>query len=191
MKKLLIFSTHPLMFLTTLPIFIVLALAIIFNGYFEGFVKLYPLIFVCVACIVFIFMYLLRVIVITSDEIKIVGIFSSKDRAIINKNKSLIIKQRKNKRLRIILFGNDGRRPSLDWANKDDFTPVDINLFSEIGYGGTPTIKRVFRYFGIDGAVIDDLILKDEYSIELPLYKISKSTSDKRFEYRIKFLETI
>lgn len=179
------------MLLTTLPILAVLILAIIFNGNFEGFAKLYPLIFVSAAGIVFILVYLLRVIVITSDEIKIVGLFSSRDRAIINKDKTLIISQRKGKRLKVILFGNDGRRPSLDWANKDDFKPVDINLFKEIGYGGDATIRRIFRYFDISESLIDNLILKEEYSETLPLYEVSKTTNDKKFEYKIKFLETI
>ena len=191
MKKLLIFSTHPLMFLTTVPLFIILALSIAFNGSSEGLMKLYPLIVVSALAITFIFIYLIRVIVITTDEIKIVGLFSSKDRAIINKDKTLIISQRKNKRLKVILFGNDGRRPSLDWANKDDFVPVDINLFKEIGYGGNRTIRRVFRYFEIDDDIIDNIILKEEFSVELPLYKLSKSTVDKKFEYNITFLETI
>lgn len=191
MKKLLISSTHPLMLLTTLPLFVLLALAIAFNGYSDSVVKLYPLIIVSASAIVFIFIYLLRVIVITTDEIKIVGLFSSKDRAIINKDKTLIISQRKSKRLKIILYGNDGRRPSLDWANKDDFTPVNINLFKEIGYGGNATIRRVFRYFEIDENIIDNIILKEEFSADLPLYKISKTTTDKKFEYRITFLETI
>ena len=191
MKKLLISSTHPLMLLTTLPLCVLLALAIAFNGYSDSVVKLYPLIIVSASAIVFIFIYLLRVIVITTDEIKIVGLFSSKDRAIINKDKTLIISQRKSKRLKIILYGNDGRCPSLDWANKDDFTPVNINLFKEIGYGGNATIRRVFRYFEIDENIIDNIILKEEFSADLPLYKISKTTTDKKFEYRITFLETI
>ena len=191
MKKLLISSTHPLMLLSTLPLFVLLALAIAFNGYSDSVVKLYPLIIVSASAIVFIFIYLLRVIVITTDEIKIVGLFSSKDRAIINKDKTLIISQRKSKRLKIILYGNDGRRPSLDWASKDDFTPVNINLFKEIGYGGNATIRRVFRYFEIDESIIDNIILKEEFSADLPLYKISKTTTDKKFEYRITFLETI
>lgn len=191
MKKLLIFSTHPLMFLTSIPLFVLLILSIIFNGYSDSLLKLYPLITVSALAIIFIFLYLIRVIVITTDEIKIVGLFSSKDRAIINKDKTLIISQRKGKRLKVILFGNDGRRPSLDWANKDDFTPVDINLFKEIGYGGDRTIKRILKYFEIDYAVANALISKKEYSVDLPLYRVSKTTSDKKFEYRIKFLETI
>jgi hypothetical protein len=179
------------MFLTSLPIFSVLILAIIFNGQAEGFAKLYPLIIAAALGIVFIFVYLLRFIVISTDEIKIIGLFTSKDRAIINKDKTLIISQRKKKRVKLILFGNDGRRPALDWANKDDFTPVDINLFKEIGYVGSATIKRIFRYFEIDEPTIDALILKEDYSVKTPLYELSKTTKDKKFEYKIKFLETI
>ena len=191
MKRLLISSTHPLMFLTTLPLFVVLALSIIFNGYAENITKLYPLIAVSAVAIVFTFIYLIRVIVITTDEIRIVGLFSSRDRAIINKDKSLIISQRKGKRLKVILFGNDGRRPSLDWANKDDFTPININLFKEIGYGGVGTVRRILRYFEIDEDIIDNIILKEEFSAETTSYKLSKTTVDNKFEYKITFLETI
>ena len=179
------------MFLTTLPLLVVLVLSIIFNGYSENITKLYPLIIVSALAIVFTFIYLIRVIVITTDEIRIVGLFSSKDRAIINKGKSLIISQRKGKRLKVILFGNDGRRPSLDWANKDDFKPVDINLFKEIGYGGVGTVRRILRYFEIDEDIIDNIIIKEDFSAETPSYKLSKTTVDKKFEYKITFLETI
>ena len=191
MKKLLISSTHPLMLLTTLPICIVFVLSIILNDSSDGFAKLYPLIFVSALAIAFILLYLVRIIVISSDEIKIIGLFSSKDRAIINKGKTLIFSQRKKSRIKVILFGNDGARPALDWANKDDFTPVDINLFKEIGYAGNTTIKRILKFFDVDDNTIHDLISKKEHAIELPLYKVSKTTTDNKFEYRITFLETI
>lgn len=191
MKKLFIFSTHPLMLLTTLPIAVVLTLAIIFNSSFDSFIKLYPLIIVSAAGIVFILIYLFRVIVITTDEIRIIGLFSSKDRAIINKGKSLIISQSRGGRVKVILFGNDGRRPALDWAQGKDFKPVDINLFKEIGYGGEALVKRVFRYFDIDEESTNALISNDEYSVKLPLFEITKTLKDKKFEYKITFLETI
>lgn len=179
------------MFLTALPLAVVLALAIIFNASSDGILKLYPLIFTSAAGIIFIFVYLLRIIVITTDEIRIAGLFSSRDTAIINKGKTLIISQRKNKRLKVILFGNDGTRPSLDWAQSEDFTPVDINLFKEIGYGTSNSIRRLLKYFEVADEVIDDMLNKSEYYLELPLYKLSKTTEDNKFEYRITFLETI
>ena len=190
MKKLYLLSTHPAMLLTTLPIAVVLALSIAFNSYFEGFVKLYPLIIISSLAIVFILIYLIRVIVISYDEIKIVGVFSSKDRAIINKDKTLIISQRKGKRLKVILYGNDGTRPALDWAQGDDFVPVNINLFKEIGYGGASLIKRTLRFFDVTDDVAKRLIAAENEKIALDSLVIEKTTSDKRFEYRITFLET-
>ena len=190
MQKLYLLSTHPAMLLTTLPIAVVLALSIAFNSYFEGFVKLYPLIIISSLAIVFILIYLIRVIVISYDEIKIVGVFSSKDRAIINKDKTLIISQRKGKRLKVILYGNDGTRPALDWAQGDDFVPVNINLFKEIGYGGASLIKRTLRFFDVTDDVAKRLIAAENEKIALDSLVIEKTTSDKRFEYRITFLET-
>lgn len=191
MKKLVLLSTHPLMLLTTLPIAVVLALSIYFNSYFESFIKLYPLIVVSALAIVFILLYLIRVVVISYDEVKIVGLFSSKDRAIINKDKTLIISQRRGRRLKVILFGNDGTRPALDWAQGDDFVPVDINLFKEIGYGGLGTIRRILRYFEVDENSVERLVSEERCEVCLDNLKISKTTVDGKFEYRILFLKTL
>jgi hypothetical protein len=191
MKKLVLLSTHPLMLLTTLPIAVVLALSIYFNSYFESFIKLYPLIVVSALAIVFILLYLIRVVVISYDEVKIVGLFSSKDRAIINKDKTLIISQRRGRRLKVILFGNDGTRPALDWAQGDDFVPVDINLFKEIGYGGLGTIRRILRYFEVDENSVERLVSEERCNVCLDNLKISKTTVDGKFEYRILFLKTL
>lgn len=179
------------MFLTALPLLAVFVLAIVFNDKAEGFVKLYPLIIISAAGAIFIFIYLMRVISISTDEIRIIGPFSSKDSAIINKGKTLIISQRKKKRLKVILFGNDGARPSLDWTQGENFVPVDINLFKEIGYGGERSIRRLLGYLEIDENTIGELIESTEYSKLLPLYELKKTTADNKFEYRITFLETI
>jgi hypothetical protein len=141
--------------------------------------------------IVFILLYLIRVVVISYDEVKIVGLFSSKDRAIINKDKTLIISQRRGRRLKVILFGNDGTRPALDWAQGDDFVPVDINLFKEIGYGGLGTIRRILRYFEVDENSVERLVSEERCEVCLDNLKISKTTVDGKFEYRILFLKTL
>ena len=150
MKKIFLSATSPLMYLTEIPLIAVLIFAFIHTDSAGGAVGLYPLIVALICGIAFIFIYLFRVVIISFDEIRIIGPFTSKDRAIINKGKTLILTIRKRRGVKVTLFGNDGQRPALDWASGEDYVPVDINLFRERVIGKRGAVLKVLYYFGVE-----------------------------------------
>ena len=91
MKKLFLFSTKLYNFWTVLPLAVLLAVSIHLNGNATGLMKLYPLIILSAAGIVFVILFFLRGIVLSYDDARCVGIFSKKDRAIFEKDYSLVI----------------------------------------------------------------------------------------------------
>ena len=158
MKGIYLSGTRLAVFWTEIPLVGFLVLSIIFNKYSEGLFKLYPLIVVLSAAVVFCFIYFFRLIRISYDEIRYIGIFSGRDKAMINEGKTLIIKQKRRGRFGIILFGHDGFA-DYDWLKKEDGeAPVDIALFRGRGYGGNGAVGRILRYFGVDKETAAELI---------------------------------
>ena len=180
------------MYLTELPLIALLALAITLNDNAKGAVKLYPLIIAVSGIIIFIVVFLFRMVVISTDEIRAVGLYSSRDKAIINKGKTIILTLRESGRLIVTLFGNDGERPSLDWASRDDYVPIDINLFKEKVEGRTLSCKRVLRFFGTPREDIPDIISGDFPEREYDGFTVrSETDKDGVRKIYILFTETI
>lgn len=179
------------MFLTELPIVGLLVLAICFNSSAGGQLKLYPLITVLSLAIILIFIFLFRVIVISAEEIRAIGPFSSKDKAIINKDKTLILTLRDRGRLIVTLFGNDGERPALDWARGDDYIPVDINLFRERVEGRVGSAKKILRYFGIPSSDISAIVSGDCFTAQYDGFTVSAEEENSTLQIKIKFNETL
>jgi len=190
MKKTYISATPPLMLLTTLPLIAVLVLSIIFNDSVDKIPKLYPLIIVSALGIIFTLIYLLRFIVISNEEIKMVGLFSSKDKSIINKNKTLILTVREKGRLIVTLYGNDGARPALDWAQGEDYEPIDINLFREKAEGKERSAKRVLKYFDVPKEDIDEIFRSDSFKKDYDSFTVSLEKGEDFRAVKIKFTKT-
>ena len=68
MKKITLFGTGWLMYLTELPLIALLLICINYNSGVETVFKLYPLIFALTGGIIFIFIYLYRTIDISYDN---------------------------------------------------------------------------------------------------------------------------
>ena len=150
MKKIFLFSTKFIYYWVLLPLIGIFALCLAFNNTVEHYLKLYPLIAVSLLGIVFTLVYFFRGVLISYEEIKAIGKFSSRDTAVINKGKSLILYKENRSRVKIILFGNDGIKPELSWMKSTQDAPKDISLFRAHTLGGNGTIKRVLKYFGAD-----------------------------------------
>ena len=179
------------MFLTEIPLIATLILAIIYTDTAGGLLGLYPLIVAVSLGIVAIFVYLFRVIIISFEEVKIIGLFSSKDKAIINKGKTLILTQRKRGRLKVTLFGNDGQRPALDWASTEDYELIDINLFRESAVGGCRAILRTAGYFGIPKDTAMALLNGEADAYETDELTATVTTREGEKDLRILFKKTI
>lgn len=155
MKKLFLFSTRLTYYWVLLPLVAIFVLCLAFNSHVEHYLKLYPLMAVSLCGIVLALVYYFRGVLISYEEIKAVGRFSSRDTVIINKGKTIILYREKHSRIRIILFGNDGIKPEFSWMNSTQDAPKDISLFRSHAYGGNRSIKRVMSYFGVPSEELD------------------------------------
>lgn len=150
MKGIYLMGANPAMYWSEIPLAGLFALSIIFNKYSDSLTKLYPLIIVLGGAIVFVAIYFFRMVRVSYDEIRYIGLFSSRDKAIINEGKTLKIRMLGNFRFSIILFGHDGFA-DFDWLKKDGSEePTDIALFRGRGFGGKRAVGRILRYYGVD-----------------------------------------
>ena len=190
MKKLLFFSTKPFLFWVELPPAIFLVPAIIYNSSVEGLMKLYPLIFALSATIIFFALYIYKAVSISYEEIRCIGLFSSKDRAVIKQDRALVITLLKKNRIKLELFGknNDGDS-SYAWLKDDD--PAEINLFREKINGSTRTAKKILRYFKVDESQIKNLFENDAFEFVSDELSVSSIMKDEIKTVRIYFNKTI
>jgi len=156
MKNIVLFSTRARMYLTEIPQIILLLIAVRFNDKVDSFLKLYPLIILMCGCIIFTAVYFYRAVTISFEEIRCVGIFSSHDKAIINKDKTLVITLLPKKKLKLELFGDGGDSPTFEWLRSDG--PTKINLFREKAYGTKKDVKKLLSYFEIEENDFDKIL---------------------------------
>ena len=179
------------MYLTELPLLALLIVAICYNGAAEGFLKLYPLIIAIILGMVFILIYLFRLVAISTEEVRSVGPFSSRDRAVINEGKTLILTLLSGGRMRVELYGNDGTPPMLDWAQNEEHELLDIYLYRDKAIGGKRTAARVLRYFEVPSDEAREIVESEKLFREYDAFNISVEKLDDATEISIKFTKTI
>ena len=194
MKKVFIFGTKLPMFLCELPLLGLFILAIVFNdtsGKTISKAGLYPLMIMMAAGMIFMFIYLFRAVLISGEAVRSIGLFSSRDRAIVNKDKTLVLTVRPKHKLKIELFGKD-EAPQLDWISDSETIDRDyVNLYRDIAIGNDATVGRVLRSFDVPKQDIEEILLSESYSRDFSLVSVKKEKSDLGNTYSIKFLKTI
>jgi len=190
MKFLLFLSTRLRVFLTEVPPIILLIVAINYNHAVDTPFKLYPLMVVLSALIIFIPIYFLRGVLISYEEVRCVGFFSSKEKAIVKEDRTLVLTLLKKRRVRVELFGkNDDGDASYAWLANE--TPVDINLFRAKVNGGAGVVKRIFRFFEVDDEVTSDALATEKYEKELDKVKITTDVENDFKKVILYFKETL
>ena len=187
MKKLLILPNtifRPI--LVSIPLLFIFVSAIRMNDAVQTFGKLYPLIIFSGLAVVFTFVFFFRPVILSHDEIKSIGPFSSRDKAIINMDKTLILTERGSGLISIDLFGNDGMNADLDWL-KGENVLHDTYLFKSKVVGGVHTMKKILLFFGADEALADEILSADAIERETYGMQISSSKIEENKEIRIKF----
>ena len=189
MKKKYLFCTKLWFYLTEIPLALLLAVTIYYGPMTEGVFKLVPLMVALIFTMLFILVFFFRIIVISYEEVRYRGPFSSRDRAFINKDKTLIITMYPHGNLDVDLFGNDGQPPM--FAGLKDEPPIDIYLFRgrTIGYRGT--VKSILRYFDIPLDDANQALRNDTFFGEYEQISFSAEKKEDIRELRIKFKETI
>ncbi len=189
-KKTYLFCTKLRMFLSEIPLSVLLTLSIIYNNEVDGLLKLWPLIIALSCFMIFIFIYFFRLISISTEEIRAHGLFSSKESRTIEKDKTIVLTVRSKNRLRVELFGKDSK-PMFDWIKEEDAEPEFVNLFSEKAVGGIGSVKKVLAYFGVDAKDCDRIFASEPFEKEYSLVKITTDTVNEEKKISIKLLQTV
>jgi len=178
------------MFWVELPPIALLIPAIIYNGTSDGLMKLYPLIIALSATVIFLALYIYKAVSISFEEIRCVGVFSSKEKAVIKQDRALVITLLKKNRIRLELFGknNDGET-SYAWLKDDE--PCEINLFREKINGSAKRAKKILRYFGVEEEQIEGIFDKNDAEFITEDINLSSVTKDGLKSIKIYFNKTL
>ena len=187
MKRIFLNTTRYDVYATEIPLIFFFVISIINNNKADHIMKLYPLIIVLSALIIFIPIYFMRWIKISFDEIRCIGAFSGKDHVIISSNNRLALSVTEDKRTKVELFGNTKDAIVYDWARND--APSEINLFRKKAIGGEKTLKRILKAFEISSADVEAAFSSDAYEKDYPLFSFKASTVGEKKEYSIIFKE--
>ena len=191
MRSLILFSTKLWYFLAEIPLIFLFVLAIMKNGGSSHPLKLIPLIIITGAGIIFVFLYYARGIIISYSEVRHIGLFSERDKAMINEGKTLILTLRKRGNMRVVLFGNNGEAPLFPNNEEgEEDKPVDFNLFKGLALGRAATLKRILRFFDINEEDRESLI-RESCTAENEFVKVESTEVDGRREIRILFTATV
>ena len=188
-----LFGTKLRFFWVTIPMAALLAVSIIYNNKSDGLLKFYPLIVFLSGCIVFSVVYFFRMVGIGFEEVRTVGLFSSRERVVVNEGKELVITKLPAGKLDVELFGNDGVRAQLDWlVTTDDGTIPDINLFRARAIGRKGALRSILKFYGVPNKELRDGIIRGEKSYEDELVKIFASQNEiEQREIHIYFKKTV
>ena len=188
MKKLFLFSTKLYYFLTLIPLFALLAIAIYLNADVKGIMKLYPLITVTIGGIIFTVLFFLRGILLTYDDARCVGLLSKKEHARYKKDYSLVITELRRGRLLVEVYGFiEAGGIGYDWyvAEKSE----DINLLRARTNGNRKTVKKILRYYGFDSTDIDNALSTTDLIVESKDASFTSTLSENLLKVRITFKE--
>ena len=191
MKKLFFLSTRLRIFLIELPPVLLLIPSVIYNGNVDTLMKLYPLIAVLSGLIVFFFLYFFRGVMISFEEVKCIGPFSSKDKEFIKEGRTLTLTQLKRRRISIELSGiNTDGELTYAWLKNDE--PVEINLFRAKANGSKKQILKILRYFGADISDFSEITENvGKVIFESDEVKITADKTDELNSVRIYFKKTV
>lgn len=191
MKKLVLSSTGWYMYLTEIPILLILFIAIKYNPQVDIALRLYPLIFALIGGAIFIVVYLFRLVEISYDMIKAIGLYSSREKALITEGKTLVITLSKRKKLKLELFGYDEEPPMLDWALDEDYTNIEVNLFRDRVTGGARQARRILKYFDISDSDINRALECESHKASYESIDLFAEKKEDIREIKIKFTKTL
>ena len=190
MKSIYLLSTKLWVYLTEIPVLILLWVAISSNHLSEDVFKYYPLIiFLCFA-VIFIMVYFFRMISINTDEIRYHGLFSSKDSAFIKENRSLIIKLKPGRNIGIELHGDAGAEAPFDWMKSEDAIHRAVCLFRGKANGGIGSAKKILKFFALPEDKLDAAVA-DGFNYEDDAIRVDSCKKNEILEITLKFKITI
>ena len=190
MKSIYVLSTRLWVYLTEIPVLILLWISISSNHLSNDVLKYYPLIVFLSLAAIFIMVYFFSVISINSDEIRYHGLFSSKDSAFITEKKSLVMRIKPRRRIDLELYGDAGEEPAFDWMKAEDVLHRDICLFRGRANGSYGTVKRILKYFKLPETELANAFT-DEFTYEDDAIRVNSCRKNEVLEITLSFKITI
>ena len=190
MKKFTLLShTKARTYLNLLPSVAIMILAIIFNNKADGLLKLWPLIIFMGGITVFLGLFLLRILYISVEDIRMIGPFTSRDKSVIKKGTTLVLTAREDGKVKVELMDDEGGSPVFDWMKES--RQKDVCLFRETVWGGIGAIEWVLKFFKVGDAQIEKLITEKSYSEALESFTVSCNRGENTREVKISFTATL
>lgn len=189
MKSLFLFSTRFRYFLTEIPPVLLLIISIKYNFSVDSLMKLYPLIIVLSGIIIFIGLYFFRGIKINFEEVRSIGLFSSRESSVINAGKTLHISILPKRKIQVELYGENEDYETYAWLKNDDNS--EINLFRAKSLGSYGTVRKILSYFGAEHEDIEKAITADTFSADYEKINVSTEITDNKKTFKIYFKETV
>jgi len=149
MKSIYLFCTKPWVYLTEIPVVALFWIAITFNKFSDHPLKFYPLIITSGFFIIFIMVYFFRMVSINNDEIRCLGVFSSKDSALITENKTLVISLHPRFKLKLELYEDASINPAFEWMKADDVMHRDVCIFRARAVGAKKSAGKILEFFTV------------------------------------------
>lgn len=173
------------------PLAFLLYVAIRHNENVPGLLKLYPLMIIDVAAMMFALVFFFRLISVSYAEIKYIGLFTSRDSAIINAGKRLIITVERLGRVRFVLMGHD-EMAGFDWLKpEDEDERAEIALFRGKAYGGKGAVKRILRTYGVKSADLDKILGEGGFERSYTNVTVRTRELEEAHEVEIRFDKTV
>ncbi len=190
MKSIYLFCTKPRVYLIEFPILAILWIAIKFNKFSENTFKFYPLIFVSAFFVIFTAVYFFRAISISNDEIRCLGVFSSKDNALIAENKTLVISLHPHFNMKLELYTDAAESPAFEWMKASDVAHRDVCVFRAGAVGTKRSAIKILEYFSVPK---EDAIncSTDGFNYENDNIKVESFSENETLKIKIKFKTTI
>ena len=197
MKSIYLFATRLRTLWVFLPPILLLIPTIIYNDtsnaqlfiLMNANVKLYPLMVVLISIIIFMTVYFFRIITVGLEEIRCIGPFSSKERVMLKKERSLVLTLKKHGRILVEVFGTCADNDTYSWLTKEDFT--DINLFRAMANGKEKTAKKILRFFGVENEDIEKSLTDEGTISDAKDFRLSSKIVEGRRKITLYFKETI
>lgn len=188
MKSVFLFCTKWYVFLTELPLVYLFVLTVDLHEKSDALLGFYPLEIVLVFFIFFILVYFFRVIGLSHDEVRMHGLFSSREKAMIREGDTLVLTILPRHRLRVELFGSDGGVPMLEWLREEGRAPEEVNLFRGKANGGRRSAARILRFYGVPSEDIPALLDAERETRDYETVALVVEKKEESFEIRLKFL---
>ena len=149
MKSVFLLKMRPWVYLTEIPLMILLVISWNTSELVGGLVGLWPLIIFLMGMIIFLSVYFFRLVEISWEEIRDIGRFTRGDYATIYEGKSLHIKLLSHGRIKLTLTGFDIEYAGFDWMKSDDGEPHEVAMYRGNAYGGERGVRSLLSYFGV------------------------------------------